>query len=176
MHCSRAWRCCHSRLADRGGCHTPALVVTCRLLDAAGRRDNDDADATLRHQRCDHITVSWLYVTSVVFISLLALEDPDTRGITRVAIRTDGRTLFVHMWGSCTPTDCDWGETTTAVADAQDGALSLRWTFSFKVDTQTLTVLADGRLRVRGHTHFTDNSGRADYDYTYFYRKQAPIN
>ena len=93
-----------------------------------------------------------------------------------MVIRTDGRTLFVHMWGSCIPTDCDWGETTTAIADAQDGVLSLRWTFSFAVDTQTLTVLADGRLRVRGHTHFTDNSGRADYDYTYFYRKQAPIN
>jgi hypothetical protein len=98
-------------------------------------------------------------------------ENPNTGGITRVEIRSDASTIFVHMWGKCYPTDCDWGEETTGISDANDGVLSIMWTFSFKVETQQLTVLLDGRLMVTGHVHYTDDSGRPDRDYTeYFVR------
>jgi len=103
------------------------------------------------------------------FIGHWENEDPNTGGITRVEIRSDVSTIFVHMWGKCHPTDCDWGEETTAISDANDGVLSITWTFSFAVNTQQLTVLSDGRLRVTGHVHFTDNSGRLDYDYTHYF-------
>jgi hypothetical protein len=51
--------------------------------------------------------------TSGPFTGSWANEDPDTRGITRVQFRTEGALLYVHMWGRCHLSDCDWGEATT---------------------------------------------------------------
>jgi hypothetical protein len=36
---------------------------------------------------------------------------------------------------------------------------------SIEVDTLTLTLL-NGQLQLAGHTHYTDNSGRVDHDFT----------
>ena len=88
-------------------------------------------------------------------------KDFQTRGITRVQIRLDGTNITAHVWGRCHPTECDWGKTTAA---AKGQTLTLTWKQGFKVETQELTVLADGSLQVVGHCHFTDSSGRKDYD------------
>ena len=106
------------------------------------------------------------------FVGSWINEDANTRGITSTQIRSESNMLFVHMWGACSPTDCDWGETSTSIADADDGVLSLTWTFSFKVETQQVSVLSDGRLQVVGHIHYTDNSGRSDTDYTEYFIKE----
>ena len=98
--------------------------------------------------------------------------DAGTRGITRVDIRVDADTIFFHMWGKCHPTDCDWGEETTSVSDADDGMLSLTWDHGFSIVNQTLSVLEGELLKVEGHTHFTDDSGRSDYDSTYLFSKE----
>jgi hypothetical protein len=100
------------------------------------------------------------------FLGSWTNSNPNTNDITRAALRTDPATLYVHMWGKCSPTDCDWGETSAPLASANGGTLSLRWVFSFKVETQTLTLLPDGRLHVQGLAHYTDNSGRVDRSYT----------
>jgi hypothetical protein len=98
--------------------------------------------------------------------------DPGTSEITRVRIRTDsGRTrLFVAVWGSCEPTDCEWGELDLAIAEGADGVLALHWDPGFKTDDQILEVLEDGRLRLIGHVHYTDGSGRLDRDYVNYFR------
>ena len=102
-------------------------------------------------------------------------EDPNTRGITRVEFRTEGDLLggflFVHMWASCSPTDCDWGEVTAPTSDAGDNRLSLEWNQSFVVRSQTVTWRGSSRLRVEDHSRFTDNSGRADRDAVYDFRR-----
>ena len=103
------------------------------------------------------------------FVGYWVNERLDTQGITRAEIHSQANTIFVHMWGACSPDDCDWGETTTSFADASDGVLSLTWLETYKVETQQLSVLPDSRLRIVGHTHFTDGSGRADIDYTEYY-------
>jgi hypothetical protein len=36
--------------------------------------------------------------------------DPATRGLSQIAIRSEGSQVFVHAWGRCHPRDCDWGE------------------------------------------------------------------
>lgn len=100
-------------------------------------------------------------------------EDSSTQGITKIEIRLDGGTVSVHMWGKCHPTDCDWGETIAEGTKAGTGILSVKWTFSHAEATQQIALLPDGRLRVVGHTHFTDNSGRPDMDYTYYFVKGA---
>ena len=106
------------------------------------------------------------------FLGRWSNVDAATRGITRVEITRSGLNLVVHMWGKCTPTDCDWGTVTTPVTDATDKVLKIKWVMSFKTDTQKLTLLPDGRLRVDSFTHYTDNSGRADRSDTYFFQKR----
>jgi hypothetical protein len=104
------------------------------------------------------------------FVGYWVNENPNTRGITRALIRGEGTNIFVHMWGQCTP-ECDWGEVSTTAADAADGVLGLSWTTGFKVETQQISLDAPNRLRVVGHVHYTDSSGRGDRDYTeYFVR------
>lgn len=98
-------------------------------------------------------------------------QDPNTGNITHVQIGVEGELLVVHMWGKCHPTDCDWGEQRIPLSDAADGLLSIAWNPGFKIETQELSVLADGRLKVAGWVHYTDGSGRSDRSYTDYFRR-----
>ena len=99
------------------------------------------------------------------FIGSWVNEDGETCGITRVVIRKRGAMLLVRMWGACHPRDCYWGEQ-GLIGYAEDGTLPVEWNPGFKVETQKLSVLSDGRLKAVGNTHFIDDSGRPDRDYT----------
>lgn len=70
----------------------------------------------------------------------------------------------VHIWGRCTPSDCDWGSAQTLASNANEGALQLRWDPGFAVRKTALTIGEGKRLQVATKTHFTDQSGRPDYD------------
>lgn len=94
-------------------------------------------------------------------------------GITRIEFRVDQDRVVVHAWGSCLPTDCDWGEISTPVSDAVDGVLSLTWNTGFSVMSQEFRVLVDGRLESSVHDHFTDSSGRVDYDLVEYLSKSG---
>lgn len=106
------------------------------------------------------------------FIGNWTNVDANTRGITRTQISRSGSNLVVHMWGSCTPTDCDWGTVSTPVTDADDQVLKIRWDQGFAIRTQQLTLGSDGRLRVDTFVRYTDNSGRADRRTTEYFRKR----
>ncbi len=90
--------------------------------------------------------------------------DPAAPGIVQVDIRADNGAFVVRPWGSCLPTACDWGEQTTSVSDGGDGVLSLTWQPPFAVMTAEIRLLQDGRLEVWLHEHYTDASGRRDFD------------
>jgi hypothetical protein len=98
--------------------------------------------------------------------------NPHASGITRVEIERRLNTLSVHVWGACVPTDCDWGTETTDAAEADDGSLSVTWKESFKTTNQQIGLVPDGRLKVLSHTHFTDNSGRPDYNSAEYFARQ----
>jgi len=83
-------------------------------------------------------------------------------GITKVTIRTDGKTMFVHILGKCLPSDCDWGEITAKASDAHDGAFTLYHVTSFSESTLNLRLLNGNRLQIIDSVHYTDNSGRPD--------------
>ena len=99
-------------------------------------------------------------------------EDTDTPSITKVDIDKVGDIILVHIWGKCQPTDCDWGIETTDISDASDGTLNLVWDQGFAIKTQELILLSDGRLKVKTFCHFTDNSGRLDYESTEYFIKE----
>ena len=99
-------------------------------------------------------------------------EDTDTQSITKVDIDKVGDIILVHIWGKCHPTDCDWGIETTDISDASDGTLNLVWDQGFAIKTQELILLSDGRLKVKTFCHFTDNSGRLDYESIEYFIKE----
>ncbi len=68
-------------------------------------------------------------------------EDPDTGGITRIDIAP----WTVHMWGSCEPTDCDWGEAPYAIHQDE---LRVVWEQVFVVHVQILEIMPGGWLEV----------------------------
>jgi uncharacterized RDD family membrane protein YckC len=100
------------------------------------------------------------------FVGAWTNEDKQTRGITRVAIASEGDKLKVHMWGSCTPKECDWGEVSVPAKEADGGTLSVTWSMKFKVEKQQLALLPGGVLQVTGNAQFIDNSGRPARSYT----------
>ena len=105
------------------------------------------------------------------FVAHWKNENPDSGAITRVDIDARLNQLIVHMWGKCHPTDCDWGTQSVPLSDTDKGVVRVRWNADFRVTQQEIRPLADRRLEVVGHTHFTDKSGRPDFDrVNYFLR------
>jgi hypothetical protein len=99
--------------------------------------------------------------------------DEGTRGLRRLGVRVVDKAVFVHAWGKCNPTDCDWGEV-PAVPYARDvsstpseATLALAATFKTNFEESVLTIRPEnGSLRVETITRFTDNSGRNSYTMT----------
>ncbi len=104
-----------------------------------------------------------------IFVGRWANEDLATRGITRVEIRQEVGDIAVHMWGSCSPRECDWGEETGFFLKDRPGVLTVIWNPEFKVSIQEFRILSDGRLEVVEHTHFIDDSSRPDQDNHYYF-------
>jgi hypothetical protein len=109
--------------------------------------------------------------------------DPNTRGLTTLAISGNGYSLRMHAWGKCHPQDCDWGEV-AAYAYAPDvsspldptaQAVSAVFTTGF---SQTLVIVrpaGNNRLRVEAYTRFTDGSNRSSYTEVYTFNRQFQL-
>lgn len=104
-------------------------------------------------------------------------ENPDrnTRSITWVSVRQEGAGLVMQVWGRCHPTDCNWGtvQATTfgqsvgqqAAAGPVDSVVA-NFSTTFAQRRVSLHLTASNDLTVVVDTHFTDQSGRADYETT----------
>jgi hypothetical protein len=99
--------------------------------------------------------------------------NPLTTGITRIAINFPCIDVLpspphpdtVHVWGSCTPTDCDWGVQAISYkfwseAATQYTHVVATYDQGFARKTLRVFLLEDGRLWVFRETRFTD--GRLD--------------
>jgi len=80
-------------------------------------------------------------------------DNPQTRGITRLAIQQAGETVNVHAWGACSPQDCDWGAQPAAI---EAGSASVAWDQGFVLRKMTLAPDA-GRLRMSLDSVYRDN-------------------
>jgi hypothetical protein len=90
-------------------------------------------------------------------------KDKNTPDITKAEILAVNGRLVVRLWGNCKPEDCYWGE---GVLVGSGTVRRVTWQFGYKIVTQELTLTGSHPpdLRLVMHEHFTDNSGRADYD------------
>ncbi|HHO75937.1 MAG TPA: hypothetical protein ENN05_05860 [Deltaproteobacteria bacterium] len=95
--------------------------------------------------------------------------DTNTRGLTKVVVEGSGGKASVHVWGKCSPQDCDWGWSNCN--SYLDGHLSTRYRDDIAVRNLTITMPTPGTLKVQVHTRFIDDSDRADQDATYTFRR-----
>lgn len=119
--------------------------------------------------------------------------DPDTRGITRLNFRMEcrdaSRTIctgnicrrifavephyFIHLWGSCSPTDCDWGEVEgVALTGAMAGWYYFYYDHGFAKRYVYVRTYPQwpGWLRLWIYTDFTDPN-RTDYTMDDWFRR-----
>jgi len=92
--------------------------------------------------------------------------DANTRGLTRLSVASGPD--VVHAWGRCHPSDCDWGAMPASRFSnsvAGGNVAALRAVFKPSFAERTITIITSGlnMIDVEIFTHFTDNSGRADY-------------
>jgi len=97
------------------------------------------------------------------FVGYWINDDIATQSITEIFISISGDNLIVEAFGKCLPTDCDWGTTTTKTSNASDGVIELTWIFSFATEKLTIKLVDKTYAEVEKQCHFTDNSGRQDY-------------
>ena len=72
--------------------------------------------------------------------------------LTRVDIHSNAERTFVRMWVRCRPVDCDWGEESVAIEDADKGDFTLTWRRESMGLTQKVSMLENGLLRIEGQT------------------------
>ena len=71
--------------------------------------------------------------------------------------------------------DCEWGEEKVTIPDESnltETFVLVQWNKAFVVINQQLTLLSDGRLQIDTHSHYIDESGRADKDMTDYFIKR----
>jgi len=105
------------------------------------------------------------------FIGSFKNTNPATSGMTRIDISRNGSNTRVHVWGKCSPSDCDWGvEDGFAYGDGVGSnpvgaarSLSAIYHKNFAETILVIRPMAGNRLQVESFTRFTDNSGRSAY-------------
>lgn len=108
--------------------------------------------------------------------------DTNTRGITKLDIAVMGTNAKVQGWGSCHPTDCDWGTVqgqafaSGVSSDILSGADTIIAVFDAGFSETTLVIkLAGNGLKVDTYDRFKDNSGRSNYLASYTFQKAADL-
>ena len=97
-------------------------------------------------------------------------DNADTGGTTQVVVRRDNGRILVHVWGRCTPSDCDWGETS---ADTYKGYLIANFDHGFSMVRMQLIPLPDGRLLMAHRSEYRDGSDRTDKGTAEFFSREG---
>ncbi len=104
--------------------------------------------------------------------------DSDTRNLTRLEIRRNGGRVFVHVYGACSPTDCDNGEHRAIVfapsvsSRPQRDASALFVQYNAAPGRYRLVLRTRGnRLSYQLFAQFTDGSNRTNYEVSGSMRK-----
>lgn len=112
------------------------------------------------------------------FIGSWQNGDANTETIARLEISANAGELIIHRYDVCGTEQCDAGEVSTTLADAEDGILNLHWDgtengnspVTTKNEPQLISILGDGRLQVIGQVGYAD-AAKTDITYTEYFTK-----
>ena len=98
----------------------------------------------------------------------------NTDSFSKMEISTVNTNISLHLFGACTPVDCDlgatgaiaYGKNVSADLSAKASALTAEYTLGFVEIRLVIYRLGRNRLRVESFTHFADGSDRTDYHST----------
>jgi hypothetical protein len=109
--------------------------------------------------------------------------DPNTNSITRIQLRfvcqdqilngqpyPPGPPWYIHIFGKCHPTDCDWGEIGAQKLNTGQIYGTYNQGFARRYVYARMSQYRPGQLWVFIHTDFTDPN-RADYDVQNWFKK-----
>ncbi len=126
------------------------------------------------------LTASGAFASMNQFAGSWSNVDSATGGITSLQIDVSGSSAQVHAWGSCTPTDCDWGAVeaqafaSSVSSDIVSDANTLVAVFNSGFSEKTLVIKPSGnKLKVDSYDRFLDSSGRSNYIASYTFQKQG---
>lgn len=92
-------------------------------------------------------------------------------GITRVSIGVEGTAATVQAWGSCQPTDCDWGVATANTSPWNSSHTIIAvWEQGYATRTMAIQFMSFDFVWVRTLTDFTEEDGRPDYVLNEYFR------
>ena len=104
--------------------------------------------------------------------------DENTRGLTKVVIGGSGDIVSMSAWGSCSPSDCEWGEVPATPLTSNVGApassadrIVAVYEKSFKMSILN-AYRAGEKLVVDNATDFKDNRSDTFHSYTF---KRLPV-
>ena len=127
------------------------------------------------------ITVSILtsnaFAYPINFVGNWKNTNPNTRGIVRIVITPD---LKMRMFGACTPTPCDNGQTQLitfgkTVTDLNHKAALGFYDLNFKRVATSLKLINNQRITFEHYNQFVDGSGRQNYWMSENFKKVLPI-
>lgn len=111
-------------------------------------------------------------------------SDPNTRSLTRVNLRfvcqdqihngepyPPGPPWYVHLYGACSPTDCDWGEVGAQRLNSGHIYAFYNQGFARRYLYARMSQYRPGQLWVFTRTDFTDPN-RPDYDSQDWFTRQ----
>ena len=92
--------------------------------------------------------------TSKPFQGTWISSDSNTGGITRLVVYQEADQLYVHAWGKCHPTDCDWGSEKVTVAG---NSASVNWDQGFVLRRMQLVIRDSATLAITMHSEYRDS-------------------
>lgn len=91
--------------------------------------------------------------------------DANTRGLTKAVIT--GNNTKIQVWGSCSPTDCDWKQTRMS---GSGNNYSAYYNQGFATRRLSIAKVSNGQLCIIVKTKYKDN--RRDRTARYFFKKR----